>query len=173
MSHLGSQLSALADGQLSAQAAENVLAHVAGCPECAAELAAARAARQVLASAFDVPVAPDLTRRLLALGATSGVPAATTRPDARRSPSRASVSRTSVPLPGARPAARPMPADCLHGDLGSGWSRPARWGSLALAGAAAASAALFVIGGLQPVVPDGQTAQALTVLGRAASDGSG
>src|SRR5690606_23106913 len=67
--HLGTWISALADGQLDPEARERALGHVAGCPSCAEELAAVRAARRALADAGDVPVAPDLTGRLLALGA--------------------------------------------------------------------------------------------------------
>ena len=51
MSHLGSRISALVDGQLSVADTEKALAHVAVCPECSAELAASRAARRALASA--------------------------------------------------------------------------------------------------------------------------
>ncbi|KGM08418.1 hypothetical protein N869_09690, partial [Cellulomonas bogoriensis 69B4 = DSM 16987] len=74
--HLGSQVSALADGQLSPAETEQALAHVVGCPECAAELEAARAAHRALAQAMDVTAAPDLTARLIALGS----------PEARRAP---------------------------------------------------------------------------------------
>ncbi|RHA39649.1 zf-HC2 domain-containing protein [Cellulomonas rhizosphaerae] len=68
MSHLGSRISALVDGQLTPAATERALAHVAGCPECAAELSAARAARAALASATD-DVSPDadFAARLLSL----------------------------------------------------------------------------------------------------------
>ncbi|WP_230684816.1 zf-HC2 domain-containing protein [Cellulomonas sp. JZ18] len=54
MTHLGSWVSALADGQLDAAATERALAHVAVCPLCARELAAARAARRALAAADEV-----------------------------------------------------------------------------------------------------------------------
>ncbi|MFS0705380.1 zf-HC2 domain-containing protein, partial [Cellulomonas sp. 179-A 9B4 NHS] len=40
MTHLGSWISALVDGQLDAAATERALAHVAGCRRCADELAA-------------------------------------------------------------------------------------------------------------------------------------
>ena len=66
--HLGDRVSALVDGQLTPAAAERALAHVAGCPRCAADLAAARAARRVLSDCDDVRPAGDLTARLLALG---------------------------------------------------------------------------------------------------------
>lgn len=64
MAHLGYLLTALADGQLSAATAEKVLEHVAGCPECAAELAAERRARRLLAEAECAEVPAGLTERL-------------------------------------------------------------------------------------------------------------
>jgi hypothetical protein len=66
--HLGDRVSALVDGQLAPAAAERALAHVACCPRCASDLAAARAARRVLSDVDDVRPAGDLTARLLALG---------------------------------------------------------------------------------------------------------
>ena len=69
MSHLGSRISALVDGQLSVADTERALAHVAVCPECSAELAASRAARRALAAADEVAPTPDLTARLLSLAA--------------------------------------------------------------------------------------------------------
>lgn len=69
MTHLGTRISALADGRLTGAARERALCHVAGCPACADELAATRAARRLLATAGDVLPAPDLASRLLALGA--------------------------------------------------------------------------------------------------------
>ncbi|GIG36390.1 zf-HC2 domain-containing protein [Cellulomonas pakistanensis] len=80
--HLGDRVSALVDGQLAPAAAERALAHVAGCPRCAADLAAARAARRVLSGCDDVRPAGDLTARLLALGGAPippGAPADRTR----------------------------------------------------------------------------------------------
>lgn len=64
MSHLGHLLSALADGQLSASATEKVLEHVAVCPPCAAELAAERRARKLLAEAECESLGDDLAARL-------------------------------------------------------------------------------------------------------------
>ena len=120
MSHLGSRLSALADGQLPPAVAERTLEHVAGCAECAAELQAARTARQALWAADDAPPPPELTARLLALGATGtgaeqtdGGPAtaASGPPRARRV-----VDFTgSVPLPGHAPLV--LPRGCLRGDV--------------------------------------------------------
>ena len=91
MSHLGSLLSALADGQLRPETAERALAHVAVCPECAEELAAARAARAALAGAGDLRPDPGLTARLLALG---------TAPQVAPKP-RPALGSTSLPMPGS------------------------------------------------------------------------
>ena len=79
--HLGDRVSALVDGQLAPAVAERALAHVACCPRCAADLAAARAARRVLSDVDDVRPAGDLTARLLALGGCGPAdPAGTPRP---------------------------------------------------------------------------------------------
>lgn len=164
MTHLGSQLSALVDGQLSPAVAERALAHVAACPECAAGLASARAARRALAAAFDVPMAPEMTQRLLALGANSGVARGATHRDATARATD-SFTRDSVPLPGTRSGSR-MPSDCLHGDLAARWWAPGRW-LAASAALVVAIGALVTLGGLPEVVPDAHPAQALTVLGRA------
>ena len=169
MTHLGSQVSALADGQLSPAARERALAHVAVCAECAAELASARAARRALAAAFDVPMAPELTQRLLALGATSGVARGASRRDESSRPPR-SFPRDSVPLPGTG-STRRMPDDCLHGDLAARWWAPGRW-LTAAAVVAVATGSLLTLGGLPDVTPDTHPAQALTVLGRAGGAGA-
>ena len=109
MSHLGSWISALADGQLCPQDAERALAHVAGCPQCADELAAARNARAALASSRDLCPDPDLTARLLALGATPPQPPP---------PRRAGPGSGSLPMPGSGVTSGGMP-----GDLGPRRSR--------------------------------------------------
>lgn len=82
MAHLGYLLTALADGQLSPATTEKVLEHVAVCRPCAAELAAERRARRVLAEAECESVGADLAARLRTIcdqpvGETGpGVPAA-------------------------------------------------------------------------------------------------
>ena len=166
MSHLGTLISALADGQLAPDVAERALGHVARCPDCAAELAASRAARRVLSTAFDIPVAPGLTSRLLALGAASACadPAAA-RPVARPGHDDRLAS-SSVPLPGTE-VRRRLPAGCLDGRLGrrrvSG-----RWLVVATTGFGVMAAGLFVLGEQPDVGPSVHTASALTLLGRAA-----
>lgn len=168
MTHLGTQLSALADGQLDPASTERALAHVAGCQECADGLAAARAARAALAATFEVRPAADLTARLLALG--GAVPGGdqdgrTTAPArAPHAAARRPWSETgSVPLPGT---VERLPTGCLHGDLHR--SR-VPWRALAAVGGglAAACLGLFVMGGRVDVVPHPHPAHVLTVLARA------
>lgn len=165
MSHLGTWISALADGQLAPEVAERALGHVAHCPECAAELTAARAARRALATAADVPAAPSLTGRLLALGTASPTGSGRERvPPARHGDP---LAHGSVPLPGTS-AGRRLPAGCLDGRLGrrriSG-----RLLVVATAGLWVAAAGLFVLGDQPDVGPSPHTANALTLLGRAAT----
>ncbi len=77
MAHLGYLLTALADGQLSPATAEKVLEHVASCRPCAAELAAERRARRMLADSSCADVPADLAARLRTIG-EQPVPAAPT-----------------------------------------------------------------------------------------------
>ena len=163
MTHLGSQISALADGQLSPDAADRALAHVAGCPECRRELDAARAARRALSAAFEVPIAPDLTARLLALGAcpAQGQQGQPPRRDTR-------FMGDSVPLPGSDDRRR-LPADCLTGDLVRRRHVPGRWLVAATAGVGVAVVGLVSLGAQPPVVPEAHPAHALTLLGRAST----
>jgi len=158
VTHLGTQVSALADGQLGPAAAERALAHVAACAECAAELDAARAARRAIAAAFEVRPTADLTARLLALGA--GAPAPAPADDDRRS----LPSVGSVPLPGT---SQRLPSGCLRGDLPR--RRPVPWRSLAAAGAGLGLAVvgLYGLGAQATVTAQRHPAHVLTVLGRA------
>jgi len=159
VSHLGTQISALADGQLGPAAAERALAHVAACPQCAAELAAARAARRTIAAAFEVHPTADLTARLLALGAV-GEPPATTARDGRRT----LPPVGSVPLPGT---SRRLPSGCLRGDLMGRRAEPRKAMALVAAGAGLAVLGLVVLGGQSVVTAQRHPAHVLTVLGRA------
>lgn len=175
MSHLGSRLSALADGQLPPALAERTIEHVAACAECAAELRAARAARQALSQAHaGPPPPPDLTARLLALGATdTGTGRADGGPaSAAEGPSRARrlVDFTgSVPLPGHAPQV--LPRDCLRGDVTD--RRVPRSVLVAAAGCVGAFVAGLAVLGAQPaVVPETQRAYALALLAAAPEPGA-
>lgn len=132
MSHLGDRVTDLVDGRLSPDAAERAVAHLAGCPDCRAEVAAERAVRNRLATAA-APAPPDgLVDRLVRLGGPTGpLP-----PRADR-------------VPGT-PAPAPVP-----------WPRrDPRRRSLALAGAGALSAAvlglvaLTVLGSVAGTAPE-------------------
>lgn len=169
MSHLGSWVSALVDGQLAPAETERALAHVAACPTCADEVAAARQARRALSVAADVAPDPELTARLLALGATLGTPAA--RPDDGRRHEqnahrvhRRELRRVVVPL---GESAYAVPAKALSGDLMGRRHSPTRVLAGTLTGAGVVLASLFVLGERPPVVPATHPAEALTVLGRA------
>ncbi|WNB85005.1 zf-HC2 domain-containing protein [Cellulomonas sp. ATA003] len=154
MSHLGTWVSALVDGQLSPAETERALAHVAACPACADEVAAARQARRVLSVTRDVAPDPALTARLLALAADAQPP---TTPRSRER------HRPVVPL---GESAYSLPARALSGDLGRRRS-PRRTLVGALAGVGVFVGVLFVAGDRPAVVPATHPAAALTALGRA------
>jgi hypothetical protein len=154
VSHLGSWVSALVDGQLSPAEAERALAHVAGCTACADDVAAARQARRALSVTRDVAPDPELTARLLALGRT-----ATPQPGPRRDP-----HRSVVPL---GESAFAVPAKALSGDLVGRRRSPARVLAGSVGGVGVVLAALFVLGDRPAVAPATHTAEALTALGRA------
>ena len=181
MVHLGTQISALADGRLGPAGTERALGHVAACPECSAELAVTRAARAALANAMDVPVARDLAPRLLALssagsrwssggaGPDRGGRSAEPRTlrqnleDARQRLTRDAVDAPSVPMPGSQ---REPLRDCLRGEVGRR-GLPVR--SLTAAAVGIVVVGLFVAGEEQAVAPARHPAQALALL--AAADG--
>lgn len=144
MNHLGTRISALADGQLEPAEAERAFAHVAACPDCAADLAATRAAHRVLAGARDVPVTAGLTSRLLAL-ATETPPAAPRRSESWDRPS------------GGEP-------DLLAGDLTRRRRAAGGLPAAALVGAGALMMSLLILGEEREVVPNRHPAHALSVL---------
>lgn len=163
MTHLGSQLSALADGQLTPAAAERALAHVAGCQQCAADLRAARNARAALAAAFEVRPDPDLTTRLLALGAVPPAPAPGSEQVRRPREPRPDPFAGSPLLPGAGG----LPSGALRGDVER---RRLGTGPVLVVGAGLSLvAALFVTGTEPTVAPEDHPGVALSVLGRAAA----
>lgn len=137
--HLGERVSALADGELSHEARDRALAHVAVCSRCRADLDAERQVRRMLRGASE-PVAPtSLLARLQALPAelpaldgpsVAATPrgwdadpalrrprraarASTTAPSrsAGRSSVRATRRRPVAPVPPPPTAPRPMTAD--------------------------------------------------------------
>ncbi|WP_456823261.1 zf-HC2 domain-containing protein [Cellulomonas sp. P5_E12] len=164
MSHLGSRISALVDGQLSVADTERALAHVAVCPECSAELAASRAARRALASADEMAPAPDLTARLLSLAASTepagGDPFA---PPVRQS--RDELASYGV-ASGGLGARGWRSGSSLRGDVGQRRSS-VRIAAGSMAGLGAVAAMLFVLGERPDVVPSVHPGADLTLLGQA------
>ena len=168
MTHLGTQLSALADGQLSAAAADRAMAHIALCPECAEGLAAAHASRRVLAAAFEVHPTADLTSRLLALGAQQPEHRSTGRarpldPRTAEDPAAPWSDGRCVPLP---TRGNGLPSGGLRGDV-----RPRRSPAAAMAvGALGVGlvSVLFVLGGEPVTSPNQRPAETLGLLSRAA-----
>lgn len=67
--HLGDRLSALVDGELGHDARERVLAHVATCPKCKAEVDAQRRLKSVFAQAAPPPPSESFLARLQGLPA--------------------------------------------------------------------------------------------------------
>ncbi|MEV5430164.1 zf-HC2 domain-containing protein [Streptomyces sp. NPDC052701] len=70
--HLGDRLSALVDGELGHDARERVLAHVATCAKCKAEVDAQRRLKNVFAEAAPPPPSESLLARLQGLPAGGG-----------------------------------------------------------------------------------------------------
>ncbi|GGS85762.1 anti-sigma factor family protein [Streptomyces griseoviridis] len=73
--HLGDRLSALVDGELGHDARERVLAHVATCPKCKAEVDAQRRLKNVFAKAAGPAPSESLLARLQGLPGGDGPPA--------------------------------------------------------------------------------------------------
>lgn len=153
MTHLGSRLSALADGQLSAAEADDALAHVAVCPRCADELRAARAARDLLvATAWTTPPPdPALTSRLLAMRAA---------PPVRPGDPFAGPCQTQAVRLGARGG--------ISGALGAPAALGGRgpvWAAGSLASLALVVTVLFLLGARPDVVPVDHSGMPMAMLG--------
>ena len=165
--HLGDRVSALADGQLTPAATERALSHVAGCDHCAAELAAARQARRMLAGVCDVRPEGDLTARLLALGCAPAFAPPDGRPVA--------APRPSTPEPASRltswwPAL--AGSDALTGELHTP-RRGLRVLVGSVTGLSVVAVGLFVLGGRSEVVtPSARPSEALSLLGQTDTTGA-
>lgn len=157
--HLGTWVSALADGQFGPAETERALAHVAGCPSCARALADARQARRALWVVQDVEPDPDLTARLLALAAS---------PPPGSGPPGPGRARPVVPL-GMSAYATPR---ALSGDLTARRRPGFRFVAGSVAGLGIVATALFLLGDRPPVVPTAHTAEALSILGHASGPGA-
>ena len=72
MSHLGDQISALIDGELTGADLDRANAHLAACGRCRAEAAELRQLKRDLRALFEVDGDDALTRRLLAVAGPGG-----------------------------------------------------------------------------------------------------
>lgn len=80
MTHLGEQISALIDGELSGAELDRANAHLAACERCRAEAAEMRQLKRDLRALFEVDGDDALTGRLLAMAGPGGpVPSRQTR----------------------------------------------------------------------------------------------
>jgi anti-sigma factor RsiW len=82
MSHLGTQISALIDGELAGAELDRANAHLAGCAACQTEAAQLRQLKRDLSALGELDSADGVTRRLLAMTYQNGPVAA--RPLSRR-----------------------------------------------------------------------------------------
>ena len=165
MTHLGSWLSALVDGQLTPQQRERALAHVAACDDCAAELAAARAAHSALAACADVCPDPDLTARLLSVAPPTPEGAGRTpEPDPFRVP-RSDLSQYA-PVGGlVRRTWSSRAGSPLRGEVAPR-RLPVRLAVGSVAGVGAVASLLFVLGARPDVVPVSHPGSDLSLLGQ-------
>lgn len=164
MTHLGSRVTALADGQLGPQEAERALAHVAGCPRCAEDLATARMARRALTSASDVEPTAELTARLLALSAQI--------PSSAGGALRGGPVRED-PWCAPEPPTLPRPGAALTGEVVAGHPVRRRVLAVAAGGVGMLAVGLFVLGEGPVVTPSLHPADPLTALARAGDGGVG
>jgi len=72
VSHLGRNLSALVDGELSPAERDRAHAHLAACEQCRAEANALRELKKRMRGLPDAPVGDALTRRLMFIGEPGG-----------------------------------------------------------------------------------------------------
>jgi anti-sigma factor RsiW len=72
VTHLGVQISALVDGELTGAELDRANAHLAACESCRAEAAGIRQLKRSLRALFEVEGDDELTRRLLDMGGPGG-----------------------------------------------------------------------------------------------------
>ncbi|HEY6498034.1 MAG TPA: zf-HC2 domain-containing protein [Streptosporangiaceae bacterium] len=101
MSHLGNRISALVDGELSAEESDRVHAHLARCAACRAEARELRALKQRVRGLADVAPDDALTARLIRI-AEPGAPVPPRR-RARRLTARMRPGFRTVPRAGTGP----------------------------------------------------------------------
>jgi anti-sigma factor RsiW len=106
MSHLGSRLSALVDGELSGAELDRAHAHLAGCEQCRTEAAELRALKQKLRGLMaGAPAEAAMTKRLIAMTGPGG-PLPPRRRLLRVIPGRRPAASAPSSRPGSRPGSR-------------------------------------------------------------------
>ena len=126
--HLGEEISALVDGELSHDARDRALAHLAGCAECRLAVDAERQTKALIAGMEPQPLPEELAERLRAL------PAALSSPYGQRAAAWLADHRPGRARPSRTPSGSRRPAD----------SRPARHPGRRRRVSAAASGAVVV-----------------------------
>jgi anti-sigma factor RsiW len=151
VSHLGDRVSALVDGQLGHDERDRLLAHVARCAACHAEVESARALKARLAGLGSPEPSASLTARLHAM-AEPGGPMPPVRPRMPGAPGTPVRTATLGPRPGGR-------ADSTAGrSARPGAHRARRLSAVAASFAAGTLTTAFLVGGQPsssgtPVVP--------------------
>ncbi|ARQ68750.1 anti-sigma factor family protein [Streptomyces marincola] len=156
--HLGENLAALVDGELTHDSRDRVLAHLATCAHCKAEADAQRELKNVFARSALPGPSDGLLARLQALPATDAERerAVADGPDDEPPADRPATRRTSAlrldVLPGGRQRGSLLGPPAIAGERGfrihePGTTRMHRGHRLAFAAAGAVSLAAFAIGG--------------------------
>lgn len=146
MSHLGNNLSALIDGELSGAELDRASAHLASCDRCRGEAAALRLLKRELRALVEQAGDDDaLTTRLLAMAAFSGGQAGQDGHSGPDGPIGPDGGDTLAPL-------RPRPAFRTYQEVLERGRRSPRhrylvWGAVSLAVIGGLGAAAFTIGG--------------------------
>jgi anti-sigma factor RsiW len=131
VSHLGDNLSALVDGELSGADLDRANAHLASCDRCRGEAATLRLLkREMRALVAEASDEDALTRRLLAMDELSG-------------PEEFDMTRVLRP----RPASRASHEVCERKPLRPARHRYFMWGAVSLAVVGGLGAAAFTMGG--------------------------
>ncbi|GAA4774107.1 zf-HC2 domain-containing protein [Streptomyces sanyensis] len=170
--HLGDRLAALVDGELTHDARDRVLAHLATCPRCKAEADAQRRLKNVFAQSAPPPLSESLLARLQGLpagpgeggGPFAGRPVdsdyGALNPSAGHPPHRRGETFGYVPA-GSHAAALPGRAESgfrIH-DVGRAEAERSGWRGrrFAFAAASAVSFAAIAFGGAVPLDLSGET----------------
>lgn len=125
--HLGDLAAALADNELSADARDKALAHLAGCAECRFEVDGQRRLRSLLANQADPELPSDLAARLRSVAADAGTPIDLSQRRSRRWPLLAAASfAPATSAPSSNPSVPTGPAGVRRPRLSRPGERPGR-----------------------------------------------